>query len=354
MDTTPKKGKRPNIYDVAREAGASPATVSRVLNNTGYPVSAEARQRILAAAEKLDYTPNILGRMLKKNETRDVGVIIPTITNPFYPQIVLGIEMEARRRGYGVLLCNTFRKEEEEERYIMSLFQKQVMGIALSSVTEDHALIRGLQKKGLKVVFIDQEARDIDCGKIGFNYIKGGLIVAEYLIRMGHTNMAYLTSPLVRRSRREELEGFRIGHSLHGLELNPANVIVDGAEEEQERGAYDFECGMRLAGRLLELPERPTAFFAANDMIAIGAVQELLRRGVRVPEDISAVGFDNILMSSVIHPGLTTIDQPSVETGKYVCRMLIDMIEGAGSDGVAVSLEPTLVERGSVRNLAGG
>lgn len=351
METNQGKGARANIHDVAREAGTSPATVSRVINNTGYPVSAELRQKILQAAEKLEYTPNALGRMLKKNESRDIGVIIPTIANPFYPQIVLGIEMEAKRRGYGVFLCNTFREEAEENRYIKTLFQKQVLGIALSSVTERHDLIRDLQRKGLKVVFIDQEASDVDAGKIGFNYIKGGHLVADHLVRMGHSNVAYLTSPLARRSRREQLEGFRMGLARHGLEIPQCNVLVDGFEEESEQEVYEFECGSRLAGRLLELADRPTAVFTANDMIAIGAIRELLRRGVRVPDDISVVGFDNILLSSITNPPLTTIDQPSLETGRFVCRMLIGMIEGTETGNLTVSLEPTLVERGSVKAL---
>ena len=134
--------KRAGIHDVAREAGVSPATVSRVLNAAGYPVSEEVRKKVIQAADRLDYTPNQLGRMLKKNENRMIGIVVPTIANPFYSQIVIGIETEARRRGYGALLCNTFRDPEEENRCIQSLFEKQVMGIALSSVVENHALVR--------------------------------------------------------------------------------------------------------------------------------------------------------------------------------------------------------------------
>lgn len=348
-------GKRANIYDVAKEAGTSPTTVSRVLSSSGYPVSAEVRQRIVEAAERLEYTPNILGRMLKRNETRDIGVIIPTIANPFYPQIVLGIESEARRRGYGVLLCNTFREAQEEERYIHTLFQKQVMGVALSTVSDNHDTIRELQRKGLRVVIIDQEAADLDCGRIGFNYIKGGQLVGDYLVRMGHRNVACLTAPLSKFSRREILEGFRLGLALRGVELGSNRVLVDAqpeAEEQSEEGIYEFECGRRLADRLLALDPVPTAFFATNDMIAIGAMQQLLRRGVRVPEDISAVGFDNIVMASVTNPPLTTINQPSLEIGRFVCRMLIDMMEGTAAETLAMTLEPTLVERNSVKRLA--
>lgn len=345
------KNKRAGIHDVARVAGVSPATVSRVLNATGYPVSEEASQKVREAAVRLDYTPNQLGRMLKKNENKMIGIVVPTIANPFYSQIVIGIETEARRRGYGALLCNTLRDEEEENNCIQSLFDKQVMGIAISSVAENHALIRSLQKKGLKVVLIDQDAPDLDCVRIGYNIIKGGIIAAEHLIGRGHKNAAFLSSPLNRRSRIELLEGFRAGHAMHGMDLKPENVILDDAESESTEGIYEIECGKRLAARLLDRNDRPTAVFAANDMIAIGVMQQLAASGLTVPDDISVIGFDNIFLSSVVNPPLTTIDQPSTGTGRLVCQLLIGMIEGNTADPLAVSLEPKLVERKSVKNL---
>jgi LacI family transcriptional regulator len=351
MDSTLKKEKRANIYDVAREAGSSPATVSRVLNNNGYPVKEEIREKILLAAKKLDYTPNALGRMLKSNQTKVIGVIVPTIVNPFYSQIVLGIETEAKKSDYGVLLCNTARDPAEEAKYLQSLFDKQVMGIALSSVTENYDLIKVLQRKGLKVVFIDQDAADVECGKIGFNYIKCGIIAAEYLISSGHRNMAYFTSPLVKRNRVERLEGFRTGLAMHGLTLDPSNVYVDELENDHTNSNYEFECGKRLAARMLESENRPTAIFTANDMIAVGVLQQLADSGVAVPDEISVIGFDNIHIASVVNPPLTTIDQPSMDIGRFACHMLIDMLEGSSSVGAMVTLEPTLVERRSVRQL---
>jgi LacI family transcriptional regulator len=341
---------RPTINDIAREAGASPATVSRVMSNSRYPVRDEVRQRILQAARKLDYSPNLLGRMLRSNDSRVIGIVVPTIANPFYSQVVIGMETEARRRGYGTLLCNTFRDAAEEEKCLRWLFDRQVLGVALSSVAESHGALRELARKGLRAVFIDQAAGDMDCARIGFNYIRGGVIAAEHLIARGHSRMAFLTSPLVRRSRLEQFEGFKMGHSMHALDFNPAWLLEDEAEAESPDGAYEFECGKRLAVRLLMMKERPTAVFAANDMIAAGALQHLSVSGVSVPGDISVVGFDNILLSQVVHPPLTTIEQPSAEIGRLACRMIVEMLEG-GSGAPAISLEPTLIERDSVKTL---
>lgn len=350
MDTIPDKNKRANIHDVAREAGASAATVSRVLNDSKYPVRDEIRQRILKAAKKLKYTPNILGRMLKKNETREVGVIIPTITNPFYSQIVLGIEVEARRRGYGLLLCNTFRDCADERRCIESLFQKQVRGIALSTVMNDLGYLNDMLQKGLRIVLIDQETDDIECGRIGFNYIRGGVLAARHLLDCGHRNIVFLSPPLNKSTRTELLAGFTMAHSMCGVEFHAENVIADEQEEDIE-GIYEFECGKRLVGRMLALKNRPTAIFAVNDMLAFGIMQELAALGFVIPDDFSIIGFDNIQMSSLINPPLTTINQSAMETGKFVCKTLIDMIEEHSGNKLSLTLEPTLVVRKSVKTI---
>lgn len=336
---------------MAREAGVSPATVSRVLNATGYPVSDCARQKVISAADRLDYTPNQLGRMLQKNQNKTLGIIVPTITNPFYSQIVVGIETEARRRGYGALLCNTLRDAGEENKCILSLFEKQVEGIVISSVVEDHALIRSLQKKGLKLVLIDQDAPDLDCLRIGYNYIKSGIIAAEYLIGRGHRKAAFVSSPLNKRSRVELLEGFRAGYAMHGLELKTDHVILDEAEAEIDDSIYEIECGKRLAPRLLSMKDRPTAVFAANDMIAIGIMQQMNAFGLSVPDDLSLIGFDNIILSSAVQPSLTTIEQPAAMTGRVACQLLIGMMEGSDANPLAISLEPRLVERNSVKRI---
>lgn len=342
--------KRASIKDVARIAGTSQATVSRTLNDTGYPVKEELRQRIFAAAKELEYTPNLLGRMLKCNQNKELGIIIPTIVNPFYTQIILGMEIEARKSDYGVLLCNTLRSTTIENDDLRSLFNKQIMGIAIASVTDEHALLRSLQQKGLKIVIIDQDVQDVEpCAKVGFNYLRAGMLAAEKLITYGHRNMAYLSSPLNRRSRMELLEGFRAGHIMHGLTLQEENILVDESEAESGEGIYELECAKRLAQRLTALSNRPDGIFVTNDMIAIGILSELSAYGVNVPSDISMVGFDNILFSAMVSPQLTTIESPAQQIGILACKMLIGMLTGETPNPPHITLEPKWIERGSVQ-----
>lgn len=352
MEKPAVKGKKTTIYDIAAKVGTSTATVSRVLSNSGYPVRDEMRCRILDAAKEMNYSPNMIGRMLKKSESKDIGVIIPTIINPFYPQMVLGIELEARQRGYNILLCNSFREAETEKKYIESLYQKQVGGIIISSIGENHSFLKEIQSKGVRIVVFDQDIEDLECSKVGFNYIRGGVLAVEHLIKMGHQNIAFLTSPLTRRSRRETMEGYRLALLKNDLNYRERNALISEHEEETTNGNYEFKNGKRLAQRFLELDDRPTAIFAVNDMTAFGIIQQLLNSGVRVPEDVSVVGFDNIEVSSMINPPLTTVDQPSFETGRLACKMLLESMGDREYKNVSVTLEPTLIIRNSVKEIA--
>lgn len=341
--------KKTTIYDIAQEVGTSTATVSRVLSKSGYPVKEELRKKIIEAAQKLNYTPNILGRMLKKSENKDIGVIIPTISNPFYPQMVLGIELEARRRGYNILLCNSFRDPETEKTYITSLVQKQVKGIIISSVDENHMFLKEIIENQVRIVAFDQDINELKCSKVGFDFVKGGMMAVEHLIKMGHRNIAFLTSPLTRKSRRETMEGYRLAILANNLDFNERNIIASRTEEEFENVTYEFENGRRLARDFMKLKNRPTAVFAINDMTAFGIIRELWDNGIRVPDDVSIVGFDNIEVSSMTNPPLTTVNQPSFETGKLACKTLLDSMEDDEYGKVSITLEPSLVERKSVK-----
>lgn len=352
MKSVPKSIKKATIYDIAREVGTSVATVSRVLSDSGYPVKDELRSRIRQTADRLNYSTNIVGRMLKKSESHDIGVIIPTISNPFYTQLVLGIELEARKHGYDILLCNSFREAATEKKYLESLYQKQVSGIILSSVDENHDYLRYMKDSGVQIVLVDQQIDDLQCSRVGFDYIKGGLIAVEYLIKMGHANIAFLSSPLTRRSRKETMEGYRLALIKNDIEFRKDYLIVAESEEESWNGTYEFENGKRLAKRVIDLPDRPTAVFAVNDMTAFGVIQELFSCGIRVPEDISVIGFDNIELSSMIHPSLTTVNQPAFETGRQASRLLLDSMENEGMEEMAMTLEPTLIIRKSVSRLS--
>lgn len=343
--------KKTTIYDIAKEVGTSAATVSRVLSNSGYPVNSSLSQKILDTARELNYSPNIIGRMLKTNISRDIGVIIPNISNPFYPQLLLGIELEARKEGYNIFLCNSLRDPSTEKRYIETLLQKQISGLIISSYDENNKYLRELHSNDVKIVVLDRVDEDQLHMSVGFDYRKGGMMAVNHLVAMGHKNIAFLTSPVTKNSRRETLEGYRLGLMHNGLEVREENVIISDIEEEVLLGIYEFENGRKLAEKFMMLKTKPTAIFSINDMTALGIIQKLIESGIGIPKDVSVIGFDNIEISSMVNPPLSTINQPSFETGRLACKMLIDSINSSTKSSIAIKLDPSLVIRSSVSNI---
>ncbi len=334
-------------------AGISVATVSRVLSHSTYPISKGTRKKVLEAAQELSYSPNLLGRMLKKSDSRDIGVIIPNISNPFYPQLVLGIETEARKHGFSILLCNSFRDVANERKYVELMHQKQIRGIILSSISEEHGFLKDLCARGLKVVGFDQNIEDFHCNRISFDFTAGAVMAMDYLAAMGHQRIAFASSPLVRRSRREIFEGYKLGLSKNNLPFSADLVYIMEIEKEVENGSFEFDSGRNMAEMILASDELPTAVFAVNDVTALGIIHGLMNRNVRVPDDISVMGFDNIEFSAMFNPPLTTINQPAFETGRLACNVLIESLGEEKNDHVSLKLEPSLVVRDSVRNLLG-
>ncbi|WP_127579807.1 LacI family DNA-binding transcriptional regulator [Paenibacillus koleovorans] len=346
--------KRVTIHDIARIAGVSSATVSRVLSNSSYPVSEKLRERIQQLAEEHHYIPNMIGKQLKTDRNMTIGVIIPTISNPFYASVMLGVEEIARRRGYHVLLCNSLQDGKLEEDYLQTLFEKQVKGVILSSISGNSKLISRLMKLGLQLVVIEQQLDVPDVLQIEFDYSRGGYMAASHLIEQGHRRIGYVTAPLDRPSRRLILQGFQEALRAHGLSLEDGCYQVSESESPIYTGTFEFENGKRLTRKLLELQEHPTAIFACNDLTAFGVLHELAEHQVKVPDAISVMGFDNIEFSQMVTPPLTTIKQPDYEMGKMACSMLLDKLSDVTVDSLQVMLQPKLVVRESVGKRSSG
>ena len=338
--------KKITIYDVAKHCGVSVATVSRIVNNADYPVSNELRLRVQASVRELNYNPNMLGRYLKSNRADEVGVIIPNISNFYYPDLIAGINDSLIHSGYNVLLCNSYRNPEYEKKQFLSLLQKQVKGIVMSTVSDDTSWIEEVNTDGVTVVAIEQPLY-APTHRVCFNYYGGGYMAARYLVEMGHREIAFISAPLTYPSRRQRLDGFLAGLRESGIELTQNYLRISDYEQEDE-STYEFNIGCRLAEKLMQLDTPPTAIFCINDMMAIGAIRGLQNWGIRVPQDVSVLGFDNMTISKMITPALTTIDQCTREIGVRAIELLQKSFENPGTPLETVRFKPKLVERESV------
>lgn len=329
------------IYDVATEAGVSVATVSRVLNDTGYPVRPETRRRVLEAVAKFDFRPNDLARSLLLKSTRTVGLAIPDIANPYYPLISRGVEDVASAHGYTVVLGNTDRDAAKSERYIDTMLQKQVDGIILAGGGTDFTRAsERFARRGTRVVFIGRPGPPWPSVRVPNTDAAAAAI--EHLVGLGHRRIAFIGGAPALTSAQDRLEGYRRSVAAHGL---------DDDERLCARGDFTEAGGYRATAQLLALSRPPTAVFAANDRMAIGALAAAHDAGRRVPDDLSLVGFDDIPMASYLRPALTTVALPGYEMGAAAMRLLLEeLAREPGADGgppPAVALEAGLVVRDS-------
>lgn len=348
-----------NIYDVARQAGVSIATVSRVLNGSQL-VRPRTRERVLAVARSLDYHPNGLARGLVMKQTGLIALIVPDISNPFFPEVARGVEDAASAAGYSVILCNSDGEESKQETYLAVLRQRRVDGIILAATSwqvgtdregsgTDETTGRTRANSGSGVRRSDAiptVAVDRDSSAAGdavlVNNSAGAAQAARYLLQLGHRRIGIISGPNDTRPGRERLEGFR--QVLEDEGCFEPDLVVDG----------DFRrrSGAEGARRLLldrNNGERPTAVFAANDLMALGVLDTCEELGFAVPEDVSVVGFDDISLASIVRPKLTTVAQPKYEMGRLAVELLLARL-GNGETPMAarrVVLETELVVRAS-------
>ncbi len=340
-------GRKPTIYDIARKCGVSGATVSRALSNSGYPVSAPVRASIEAAAKELGYTPNAVGRMLRRRESMDIGVVLPNLSNPYFTSVLLGLETEAHRLGYNVLLSSSFRDPDIEARALRMLATKQVAGAIVSLTRPDAALLRELQAGGVGFVTFDQKVEGLQCSRVEFDFEAAGLLAVDHLVEQGHRDLVFVSSPIDRPSRVALRAGFLEGLERHGIPDGADRCLLGGIESEGTEG-YEVENGRLLAAGLADSGRLPTAVFAANDITAFGVIQGLTARGIRVPEDVSVLGFDDLPFSAWVTPALSTIAHPAFETGAMAMRLLAETLKDR--DRISVQkFAPRLVPRASVR-----
>lgn len=342
-------GKQATIRDVAKLAGVSLATVSRVLNDGNYPVSAELKQRVREAVEQLDYVPNTNAQSLRKDTGRDVGLVIPNVSNPFYLQTMLGIDEVLAKNNYNIILCNTLRNPAVERDTLRKLYERQAKGVILSSVDENAEIIQEYINKGMKFVLLDQKLTGSDSAGINYDARAGARMATEYLIEQGHRKIAFATLPMTRWTRTEMHEGYRGALLVAGLPFEE-KLVYEWVPENA--GIYDdmeLAAGRHIAEAFLRDGCPATAIVCINDMLAIGVIKTLLRSGLRVPEDVSVFGFDDIPFADAFEPGLTTVHYPAVETGRLAALMMLENMAGGETELLlSMQLTPRLVIRDTV------
>jgi len=326
------------MKDVARLAGVSTSTVSHVINKDRF-VSEAIREKVEAAIASLNYAPSALARSLKIKQTRTIGMLITASTNPFYSEIVRGVERSCFERGYSLVLCNTEGDEQRMNRNLETLMQKRVDGLLLLC-TETHLPSQEIMQRypSIPTVMMDWEPFDGDSDLIQDNSLLGGDMATQYLINKGYSRIACITGPLDKSPARLRLEGYRAAMSRSGL------AIREGDEIESN---FEFGGGFTAMQQLLAMRERPQAVFIGNDAMAVGAYQALYQAGLSIPQDMAIIGYDDIELARYMTPPLTTIHQPKDELGELAIDVLIHRMAEPDLQQQRLQLTPVLIERGS-------
>ncbi|MGI5965942.1 MULTISPECIES: LacI family DNA-binding transcriptional regulator [Anaerotruncus] len=338
-----------SIYDISEKTGYSVATVSRVLSGSDYPVNAQTKAQILDCAHAFNYVHRSR-KAITRSTPIEIGVILPTCVNPWYSQIAQGIVLAAQNDNMRACFCYSSRNAEQEKEYVKVLLQKKVRGLIVSTSMKDLSYWEALAEKGVPVVLVDQNSKVSKCSRVTVDQTKSAIMAVDYLVNMGHRKIALISTPLTKLTRKEVYHGYKMGILHNELEWRGDYVIVLQEDETDSYENFEFESGRKLAQMCLQLPDRPTALLAVNDMTAIGAIQYLVNEAaLRVPKDMSIIGIDNIEMAKVMNPPLTTVSLPSIEIGQMAVRLLSDSISRKDGCSFSLSMEPELVIRGSVK-----
>ncbi|MFD0958246.1 LacI family DNA-binding transcriptional regulator [Paenibacillus chungangensis] len=330
---------KPTIYDVAEKSGVSIATVSKVINNTGR-ISKSTREKVTQIMNELQYQPSIIASALTGKITFTFGMIIPDLANPFFAEIARAVEDRAHELGFSMIICSTDNSLDKELKYTSLLLNKNVDGIILATGRDherDSSLHEIISKK-VPVVLIAREMPALAIDTVLVDDYLGGLQATAHLIEQGHQRIAVIAEYENIMSSRERVRGYKAALSNAGIPFDESMIVNCG---------HSIDDGKQSMRSLIQSGNPPTAIFACNDIIAIGAIQAARELEVKVPDHMSVIGFDNTVMATLIAPQLTTIAQPIKEMGRYAADLLISEIKGTKSAKQRIVLLPELVVRQS-------
>ena len=324
----------PTIREVAKLAKVSAITVSRVINKTGY-ISERTKKRVEAAIRQLGYVPNTLARSLRSRRTCTLALVLTDITNPFWTTVARGAEDAASKAGFSMMLGNTDESEDKQGRYITALLEKQIDGILFVPVGNTPAVIRMLKRQDVPVVVLDRRITGAKADVVRCDSEGGAYKLTNLLLSLGHRRIAVLSGPRTISTAEDRVRGYQRALAEQGI---PSQA------ELMQYGNFTVESGAEMVKNVLKLSPRPTAVFAGNNFLAIGALKVLQEFHVRIPEDMALVGFDDLPANLTIDPFLTVARQPAYEMGSRAAELLLARLAGTAPRGYQEVVLPTEVE----------
>ncbi|UCZ52808.1 LacI family transcriptional regulator [Bacillus shivajii] len=323
------------IYQVAEKANVSIATVSKVINNTGR-IGEDTKKRVLKAMEELNYYPSLVASALTGKKTDTIGLLLPDISNPFFAEIARHIEDRAHELGLSVIMCSTDYNKDKESKYIQLLLRKQVDGFILSSGFRNKDLLNRLVEDEIPLAMIAHYNPSISVHGVSIDDYKGGYLATSHLLSLGHKNIGLIGENV--RSSNLRIYGYRDAFQDYDLSVDEGNILLTDASVSN---------GRKCAEQLLTSNDKPSAIFAVNDLLAIGAFQVAQEKGLSIPSDLSIISFDNTILSRTTVPPLTTVAQPIEEMGKKIVDLLLEEIQHPKNKNEQLLYSPELIIRGS-------
>lgn len=338
----PNTKLKPTMHDVAREAGTSVATVSRVINGS-QSVSPELKARVLKVMKKLHYHPSSLARSLKMSQTMLVGILVPLLEHPGYSRMASGVEKALFEHGYRGLICNTEENEARENDYIEMLIQQRVDGIIINTSARDPKYLVELQKNNVPIVLFDRTIQGVDCHQVFCDNSNGGYSGVEYLAQLGHRRIGLIAAPDYPAVMKRRLEGAKQALMDYQMDSDPDLIRIGDTQL--------FDMGYDAGTQLLQMKNPPTAIFSLTDVTAVGVMHAAMDMGLRIPEDLSLIGYDDLPIASYIVPQLTTVRQPLLEMAKMSVHFLMKSLEDPEVESERAVLPTELIVRGSTAAL---
>jgi LacI family transcriptional regulator len=331
------------IIDVARESGVSYGTVSRVINNSPN-VKEETRERVKHVIEQMGFVGNRNARSLVSGRTQVIGLLIPDLGTAYIGEIIRGVDAELETVQYNLMLYTTHRREIKESGYITSLIQSGVDGLILVLPRNPANYLEKLRSLKFPYVLVDHQGIDDQGPAVGATNFQGALDATTYLISLGHRKIAFITGSMDLGCSQERLEGYKAALNQHSIPIKKEWII---------EGDFEQTTAYKSAKSLMSLVDRPTAIFASNDMMAFGVMNAVRDSGLKIPSDISVIGFDDIFQAGQTMPGLTTVHQPLEKMGREATRILIEMMAEGEIKAGKIELPTRLVLRDSCRKFEG-